>query len=56
MNVDIRENPDELIINGSSDHKGAVLESYDDHGIAMALIIAALPLKEKSVIKNIECI
>jgi len=56
MRVDIREFPDELIINGSSEHKGAVLESYDDHRIAMALIIAALPLKEESLIKNIECI
>ncbi len=56
MHVDIREFPDELIINGSSEHKGVVLESYDDHRIAMALIIAALPLKQKSVIKNIDCI
>ncbi|MFX1296229.1 MAG: 3-phosphoshikimate 1-carboxyvinyltransferase [Promethearchaeota archaeon] len=56
MKVDIKELPDTLIINGSSDHKGAVLETYNDHRIAMALIIAALPLKEKTLIKNIECI
>ena len=56
MKVDIEELPDVLIINGSSDHQGAVLETYNDHRIAMALIIAALPLQEKTLIKNIECI
>ncbi|NVM54194.1 MAG: 3-phosphoshikimate 1-carboxyvinyltransferase [Candidatus Helarchaeota archaeon] len=56
MKVDIKELPDALIINGSSRHKGAVLESYNDHRIAMALIIASLPLEEKTLIKNIECI
>lgn len=56
MRVDIQEFPDELVINGNLEHKGAVLESHNDHRIAMALIIAALPLKEKSIIKNIECI
>ncbi|NVM28387.1 MAG: 3-phosphoshikimate 1-carboxyvinyltransferase [Candidatus Helarchaeota archaeon] len=56
MKVEIEELPDALIINGSSDHQGAVLETYNDHRIAMALIIAALPLQEKTLIKNIECI
>ncbi|MFX1298198.1 MAG: 3-phosphoshikimate 1-carboxyvinyltransferase [Promethearchaeota archaeon] len=56
MKVAIEELPDALLINGSSDHKGAILETYNDHRIAMALIIAALPLKEKTLIKNIECI
>ncbi len=56
MNVDIKELPDALIIQGSSDHKGAILNTYDDHRIAMALIIASLPVKEKTLIKNIECI
>ncbi len=56
MKVDIKELPDALIINGSLEHQGAELESYNDHRIAMALVIAALPLKQKSIIKNIECI
>ncbi|MDD1777609.1 MAG: 3-phosphoshikimate 1-carboxyvinyltransferase [Candidatus Helarchaeota archaeon] len=56
MGVDIQELADALVINGHPAHKGAVLETYNDHRIAMALTIAALPLKEKSQIKNAECI
>ena len=44
------------LANGTSRHKGAVVETYNDHRIVMALIIAALPLQEKTLIKNIECI
>ena len=56
MDVDIQELEDALIINGNPIHKSAVLESYNDHRIAMALIIASLPLEENNFIKNIECI
>jgi 3-phosphoshikimate 1-carboxyvinyltransferase len=56
MDVKIEELPDALIIHGSLKHKGAVVETYNDHRIAMALIIAALPLQEKTLVKNIECI
>lgn len=56
MKVDIEELSDGLIINGTSEHKGAILETYNDHRIAMALVIASLPLKEKTLIKNIDCI
>jgi len=56
MNVDIKELPDGLIINGSVEHQCAELETYNDHRIAMALIIAALPLKENTLIRNIDSI
>ncbi len=56
MKVDIKELPDALIINGNSVHQAAILESYNDHRIAMALVIAALPLPEKTIIRNIDCI
>jgi 3-phosphoshikimate 1-carboxyvinyltransferase len=56
MDVDIQELEDALIINGNPIHKSTVLESYNDHRIAMALVIASLPLEENNFIKNIECI
>ena len=56
MDVDIQELEDALIINGNPIHKSTVLESYNDHRIAMALIIASLPLEENNFIKNVECI
>jgi len=56
MNVDIKELPDGLIINGSVEHQCAELETYNDHRIAMALIIAALPLKGNTLIRNIDSI
>lgn len=56
MDVDIQELEDALIIKGNPMHQSAVLESYNDHRIAMALIIASLPLEDKNIIKNIECI
>jgi len=56
MGVDIQELADALVINGHPVHKSAVLETYNDHRIAMALTIAALPLKETSCIRNAECI
>lgn len=56
MGVDIQELSDALVIKGHLTHNSAVLETYNDHRIAMALTIAALPLKETSCIKNAECI
>jgi 3-phosphoshikimate 1-carboxyvinyltransferase len=42
MGVEIEEFPDGLSIAGRADLQGAVLESHEDHRIAMALSIAAL--------------
>jgi 3-phosphoshikimate 1-carboxyvinyltransferase len=42
MGVELEEFEDGLSISGRSDLKGAVLESYGDHRIAMAMAIAGL--------------
>ncbi len=54
MGADIEEKPDGLIIRKSA-LKGAVLETYHDHRLAMALSIAALGAKGESTIRGIEC-
>ncbi|MHA1266760.1 MAG: 3-phosphoshikimate 1-carboxyvinyltransferase [Candidatus Helarchaeota archaeon] len=56
MGITVEELKDALIITGTPEHQSATLESHNDHRIAMALIMAALPLKGKSLIRNIDCI
>lgn len=55
MGARITEKRDGLII-AKSNLKGAILESYDDHRIAMALSIAALLADGPSIIKDVECV
>ncbi|BDC35532.1 MAG: 3-phosphoshikimate 1-carboxyvinyltransferase [Candidatus Methanoliparum thermophilum] len=55
MGAKIIEKRDGAII-GQSNLKGAVLESYGDHRLAMALSIAALLADRPSIIKNVECV
>jgi 3-phosphoshikimate 1-carboxyvinyltransferase len=55
MGASIQEMPDGLVIQGSTLH-GAVLESRKDHRVAMALSIAALGAKGKTIIKDAECV
>lgn len=54
MGADIEEKPDGLVIR-KSDLKGAVLETYHDHRLAMALSVAALGAKGESTIRGVEC-
>ncbi len=54
--ADIKEIADGLIINGPTRLQGTVCESYKDHRIAMALAIAGLIAKGKTVIKDADCI
>ncbi len=56
MGADIEEKEDGFIVEGPSELKGAVCESYNDHRIAMSLAVAALLAEGKTVIRNSECI
>ena len=56
MCADVEVTEDGLIIHGKQQLKGAVLESYGDHRIAMAFSIAGLVASGKTVIKDAECV
>lgn len=56
MGADIISTNDGMIINGKESLKGATLECYNDHRIAMSLSIAALKAKGTSKIKNASCV
>jgi len=56
MGAKIIEKKDGFIIEGVGRLKGAKLDSFDDHRIAMSLSIAALASDTPSVINNTECV
>ena len=56
MGVRVIEKPDSLEIGGDGRLNGAVVESYGDHRIAMALAAAALGAEGKTTIKGAECV
>lgn len=56
MDATIESTDDGMIITGTHSLKGASVESYHDHRIAMSLAIAALTTNEGSTINNSECI
>ena len=56
MGADINELEDGLVINGPTALKGAQVESYGDHRIAMMLSIAALIADGQTQINGIECV
>lgn len=53
MGIKVQEMPDGMIIHGGQ-LRGAELESYDDHRIAMALTVAALAADGESIINDAE--
>lgn len=55
MGADIEEKPDGLVIQGST-LKGAELNTYHDHRLAMALTVAALGAKTPSHVIDVKCI
>lgn len=57
LGADIEETPDSLIICGGKKLHGGVVESYDDHRMAMSLACLglALPEGEKLTVKDAEC-
>lgn len=54
MGADVRELDDGFVVNGTGDLKGAEVDSYKDHRIAMAFAIAGLAAEGKTVIRNAE--
>ena len=55
MGVEIEEFEDGFTITGTDRLKGAYVDSFDDHRIAMAMGIAGLCATEQTRIKNAEC-
>ncbi len=56
MGANIILTEDGLVITGSSVLHGTLIDSHNDHRIAMACTIAALGAKGKTKIQNVECI
>ncbi|MBI4824526.1 MAG: 3-phosphoshikimate 1-carboxyvinyltransferase [Nitrospirae bacterium] len=56
MGVEIKEYKDGLSIKGSPSLKGAVIESFKDHRIAMAFSIAGLVAEGKTIINHAEAV
>lgn len=56
MGADIKETEDGLIIKGKTKLKGAEVDSFKDHRIAMMLSIAALIAEGHTVIKDSDCV
>ncbi len=55
MGANIIQTDDGMIINGIEQLKGAKVESYNDHRIAMSLAIAALASQGATTISNADC-
>ena len=56
MGADIQETNDGFIINGPTKLKGAIVDSFDDHRIAMMLSIAGLIAEGETEILNNDCV
>jgi 3-phosphoshikimate 1-carboxyvinyltransferase len=56
MGANVRELKDGLVITGPTPLKGAVIDSYGDHRIAMAFSIAALIARGETVIRDVDCV
>lgn len=56
MGAEIKTKADGFSIQGPQRLRGALIESYDDHRIAMAFSIAALITSGETEIKGIECV
>lgn len=56
MRVELEEFSDGIAIKGMASLKGAIVESYHDHRIAMSLAIAALVAEGETTINNSGCV
>jgi 3-phosphoshikimate 1-carboxyvinyltransferase len=54
--VRIEEKEDGLVIHGKESLAGAIVKSYGDHRMAMALAIAGLSAEGKTIVKDIDCV
>jgi len=55
FNADLEELPDGLLIRGGRPLRGAVCRSHGDHRIAMALTVAGLLARGRTVVKDAGC-
>ncbi len=56
MGADIKETEDGFIINGPTKLKGTVVDSFDDHRIAMMLSVAGLIAERETEILKSDCV
>lgn len=56
MGAEVEEFDDGLAVFGPTDLRGAAIDSYGDHRIAMAFSVAALIAEGETEIKNSECV
>jgi 3-phosphoshikimate 1-carboxyvinyltransferase len=56
MGAEITINENSLIIQGGVPLHGAVIDSHNDHRIAMACAVAALGAEGDTTIQNAECV
>ncbi|HHY52376.1 MAG TPA: 3-phosphoshikimate 1-carboxyvinyltransferase [Clostridiales bacterium] len=56
MGASIEVGADYMIVHGGKPLKGAEVESYDDHRIAMAMTIAGFFAEGETVVKDAECV
>jgi 3-phosphoshikimate 1-carboxyvinyltransferase len=56
MGADVTMTQDSLTIKGPCHLQGAVIDSHNDHRIAMACAVAALRAEGETVIQNAECV
>ena len=51
----VSETPDGLIIDGGYPLSGSIVDSHNDHRLAMSLAVAACAINGDTFIKNSEC-
>ena len=56
MGANVRETKDGMVIDGPTKLKGAEIESFGDHRVAMAMAIAGLIAEGETLIKDVECV
>ncbi|MCM8808923.1 MAG: 3-phosphoshikimate 1-carboxyvinyltransferase, partial [Candidatus Omnitrophica bacterium] len=56
LSADIEEREDGFIVRGVKKLKAAKVNSWQDHRIAMSLVIASFVAEGKTVIENAECV
>ncbi|MBF4694281.1 3-phosphoshikimate 1-carboxyvinyltransferase [Fusibacter ferrireducens] len=55
MGVEVFSEGENLIVIGGKPFKSAIVDSHDDHRVAMALMVAGLTMSEQLIVKDIEC-
>ena len=56
MGAEIEVDSDGLTIKGNSALHGAVIDSHNDHRVAMACAVAALCAEKQTIIQNAQCV